>query len=238
MKDWIKKNILVIGLVIINIIIITISVCRISYLKKENGINKHNYETAVSEMETLRIKNGDLVAERDSYVATVKDLERLNISSQKEIRELKKALDKDIAYISKLESQIKITPAEVHDTVYVNDGVLTSKWGAGDEWYTLTGVTTVKDSAVFTSVNRLEVDAPLTVGLTDTWSIFVTTANPYISFSDIEGAVLDKSLYTGTVTPKRWGMCVSAGFGFGYDLIGKGLYAGPGVQVGFYYRLF
>lgn len=238
MKDWIKKNILIIGLVLLNILIITISGCVISSLKKENAINKHNYDTAIGEVEVLRTKNGDLVAERDSYVATIKDLERLNIASQEEIKNLKKTLDKKISYISKLESQINITPAEVHDTVYINNGVIVSKWGAGDEWYEINGVTTIKDSTVMTSVNKLYVDVPLTVGLTDTWSIFVTTSNPYINISDIEGAVLDKSLYIKTTAVRRWGLGVSAGFGFGYDCIDRGLYAGPGVQIGFYYRIF
>lgn len=237
MKEWMKKNWGIIVSILLNILLLIVGILLITHYKNEAAVSEHNYQTAIGELNVVKTKNGELIAERDSYVATVKDLEKLNISSQAEIKRLEKTLDKDLEYIAALKTEINIRP-EVHDTIYVIGDTLKSDWGSHDKWYALNGSTVVVDSTITTTVENLQVNVPLTVGLTDSWSIFVKTDNPYVGFNSIEGAVLDKDLYTKKTSPRRWGLGINAGFGCGYDLIGKTFYAGPGIQVGVYYRLF
>lgn len=237
MKEWMKKNWGILVSILLNILFLIIGIILISHYKNNAAVSEHNYHTAIGEVELLTTKNGELIAERDSYVASVKDLEKLNIADKAEIKRLEKALDKNIEYIASLETEIRIRP-EVHDTVYVIGDTLKSRWGSHDEWYSLNGNTVVVDSTITTTVDNLQMNVPLKVGLTDSWSIFVKTDNPYVGFNSIEGAVLDKDLYTKKTSPRRWGLGINAGFGCGYDLIGKSFYTGPGIQVGVYYRLF
>lgn len=238
MKDWLKKNSVTIVSILLNILLATIGILLVSHYKNKARISEHNYQTAIGEISFLTTKNGELVAERDSYVASAKDLEKLNISNKDEIKRLEKALDKHIEYIAALESEIKIQPDVIHDTVVVSSGIIRSTWGSGDEWYSIRGRTVVIDSTISTTVDNLHIVVPLKVGLTDSWSVFVNTSNPYVKFSSIDGALLNKNLYTKTTPPRRWGLGISAGIGCGYDLIGRSFYTGPGIQIGLYYRLF
>ena len=77
---------------------------------------------------------------------------------------------------------------------------------------------------------------PLKVGITEDYTIFVTSPNPYFKASSIEGAVIDGSKFAKK--PSRWTFSVYGGFGAQYGLINKQIDIGPQVSAGIGFRIF
>ena len=138
----------IVGLAL-TVLVLSLNIKRI---KADRDIYKHNFSAATDELREERLKNGDLLVERDSYVLRVEDLERMRISDEKEIKELKKKLGEDVMYISRLEEEIRVRP-QVRDTVWIDGELVKSRWIAADRpWYSISGWafsqlnTTVKSS--------------------------------------------------------------------------------------------
>ena len=55
-------------------------------------------------------------------------------------------------------------------------------------------------------LRNIKMNAPLTVGLTNDYKIFVTTSNPYVSFGEIDGAVIDNSVIKPRKKRFGWGL--------------------------------
>lgn len=198
-----------------------------------------NYKAATEQIKELKTQNGDLLVEKQSYIGNIKDLEEQLGISKEEVKSLQKTLDNKILYISNIESNINITPTVVHDTTVVyKDSTYNYAFKFHDEWYNLDGHSQVTPLEAKTWIDNFNTSVPLKVGLTDDWEIFVTTTNPYVKFTDVQGAVLDKSVYLQQKRVRRFGVSIYAGFNTGYDLIGKKMYAGPGVGIGVSYILF
>ena len=78
-------------------------------------------------------------------------------------------------------------------------------------------------------------DVPLKIGTTKDNTWFVTTDNPYVSFSSLEGASLDKT------KPKRFSLSLHTGIGLSYgygisgstdEIIRNGWFFGPAIHIG------
>lgn len=198
-----------------------------------------NLKAATEEMNQLKTKNGDLLVERQSYVGTIEELEGIIATNKGEIKDLQKRLDAKVLYISSLEAELQVKPSEVHDTTVVyKDSTFMFAFQFKDQWYNVAGHSDVNPLGAKTWMDNISMEIPLKVGLTENWEIFATTPNPYVTFSSIEGAVLDKSAYLQQKKVRRWGLTVYAGMNAGYDIIGKGFYVGPGVGIGIGYVIF
>lgn len=207
-----------------------------NYYNNQLNTSEHNLRTACGRIEQLELKNGDLLTARDSYIAKSSELEELLGITQSEVRELKKTLGNKVAYISKLEAQIETGPIIIQkDSIVYIDKNIESHFKYNDQWLSLTGVTKISDNQGLTTINNIGMLAPLTVGLTDDYKIFVKTSNPYITFNSIEGAAIDGS----KIAPKkkRFGWGIQLGFGVMYDVLDKDLSVGPygglGVEINF-----
>lgn len=205
-----------------------------NYYNNKLDISEQNLKAAQTELKEVKLKNGELLAYRDSYIAKINDLENLLGISKKEIKELQKNLDSKIAYISNIESKIKIEYIEtVRDSiVYITKDSAESKFKYYDEWVALMGKNRFKFNEEFsynTTIESLEVAVPLNVGLTNDYQIFVKTPNPYIQFTTIDGAVIDKSI----LKPKkqRWSHGFHFGFGVQWGILNKSFDIGP--QIGY-----
>lgn len=225
----------------IAVLVLSLNVKRI---KNDRDIYKHNFGTATDELREERMKNGDLLVERDSYILKVEDLEKMRISDEKEIKELKKRLGESVMYISSLEEEIRVRPV-VKDTVWVEGDMVRSRWVAKDTpWYEIRGWSESDGKSISTGIDSLRMSVPLKVGLGEDWTIFVRSGNPYVSFGRVDGAVLDREQYLKKSSPRRWGLAVSAGMGMGWNMLAdspgwkNSMYIGPGVNIGIYYRLF
>ena len=224
MKEFFKKywRELVMALFLIAIIILTITN---GSIKEEKDRWESNYYTSIDSINIITTKNNELIYERDNYRL---NYDELNKTQQDRIKELEKELDKKIKYISILEGNIKIDTLIIKDSVYVYNNITHIIFDYRDNWFKING-TTKLDKDTTTTINSLYMDVPLTLGMTqkgDLSSIFVTTPNPYITFSSIEGAEINN-------TPKsfkHWVWTAEFGVDIQYGLLHNNLDAVPRIQ--------
>ena len=210
--NYIKENKVLLSIVAALTVLLGLMIGIIIHKNNNITIIENNLNAATEKIEVLKTVNGDLLAKKQSYVTTINDLEDYINISKKEIKDLQKALDDKILYISELETLIDIKPTEVHDTTVVyKDSTFNFTFNFHDKWYELIGNSSFDYNRVKTEINTLYVNVPLRVGLTDDWKIFVTTQNPYVVFNDIEGALLDKDVYLKQQKKKKWGISISLG---------------------------
>ena len=242
--QWIKTNkvfLVIIGvLVTLLVTLLLIFGSRMREMKNDNKILDNNYHAALEQVDVLRLKNGNLLAERNSFIASISDLERLLNISKKEVSELQRKLDGKLLYISKLEEEIEFRdehPSIDTLTVY-KDSSFIYKFNFCNDWYSVAGTSSINNFLATTTLDKVKMNVPLTVGLTEDWKIFVETPNPYVSFSSINGAVLDKDTYLKQKKTQRWGLSISLGFYGGYNLVRTGeFYIGPGCGIGVSYKI-
>lgn len=219
------------------IVFITIIMVGWNYYNGQLDKSEQNLRVYRGQVEELELKNGDLITSRDSYIAKTSELEDLLNVSRKEVRDLKNTLGSKIAYISKLESQISTGPIIIQkdSIVYIEKSKIESHFKYNDEWLSFKGITRIDGNTGSTQIDGVNVFAPLKVGITNDYQIFVQTPNPYITFNDIEGAVIDGSKFAPKKKRFSWG--VQFGFGATYDIIKKdiavGPYGGLGVEFNF-----
>lgn len=212
------------------------------YFSNKLNVSDQNIKALKGSLQVVELQNKNLLYSRDSYVATINDLEELLRISKKEAKDIQRQLDSKIAYIAKLEQSVKIEYVEVikDSIIYVDNSKdhLIAPFHYQDDWLSLNGENEFHLGENFdykTTLKDIKMNTPLTVGLTNDYQIFVTTPNPYVSFSSIEGAVIDKSI----VRPrkKRFGWGLQVGVGAMYDVLDKdiavGPYGGLGVHVNF-----
>ena len=202
------------------------------YFDRKLDISNQNTKAYKETIEQLELNNGELITVRDSYILTIKDLEDKLDVSKKEIKEIQRKLDSSVAYISKIESQIKIDTIEtVRDSIiYKEKDKFDIYFSYEDQWTKFKGISSINQSNSTTSIYDLYINTPLKVGLTDDYQIFVQSQNPHLKITEIEGSVIDGSkLYPKT---SKWSWGVQGGLGICYDLITKEVGIGPYIGVG------
>lgn len=219
MKYW--KECTIIGL----IIILVIMIFTLRYKGQEAERWENNYYTSIDSINEIVTKNNELIYERDNYKL---NYDELNKEQQKRIKELEKELNKKINYISKLEGNIKIDTLIIKDSTYVRDGVTNIIFDYRDDWFEINSITKL-DRDTITTINNLYVNVPLTLGMTQEGnksSVFVTTPNPYVTFSSIEGAELNNT----PKSIKRWMWTAEIGMDIQYGLISRSMDVIPRIQ--------
>lgn len=196
----------------------------------------HNLEAVKDSLTTSKLENGDLLSSKQTLILDKKELsEELNISKNT-IKEIEKTLNSKIAHIAKLEAQIKLkdTIWMKPDTVYVKENYTIKKFTWHDEW------AMVKSSVIGDNVNnskmtidKLYINTPVEVGLTEDYNFWVKTPNPYIVINGITSAVIDGSPIKAK--DKRFHHGIYVGFGFNYGLFNRSWDFGPHAGYGFMY---
>lgn len=189
------------------------------------------------QMEQLELKNGELIATRDSYILDKKNLEEALNVSKSEVKDLEKKLNSSLAYIANMESQVRIdTVTIVKDSIIYDEGDIAQiHFDYDDDWFGVKGITDLTGPEITTSLYDIKMYVPIQWGMTDNYKIFVQSDNPYVSFTNLDGAVIDGS----KLIPKqrKFGLSVQGGFGVNYDLISKQLGVGPHLGVGIHWRI-
>jgi hypothetical protein len=226
------------------IIFIVIIMGLYRYMSNKLDISDQNLQAAYGTIEQVTMRNGELLSVRDSHIATINDLEnKLNITT-KEAKELQRNLNSKIAYISELESRVQVDSiVTVRDTVYVtvtDDSTkkMIASFHYDDHWLSLNGeneYTFGENYECKTILRNITMRTPLTVGLTNDYQIFVKSENPYVHFTSIDGAVIDKQKLRPRKQKFNWGL--QFGVGAMYDVwhkqVAVGPYGGVGVAVNF-----
>lgn len=218
------------------IFIIIISLMH-SYFSRENEILNQNLIAYKTNLEEVELKNGELIAFRDSYILQINELEEQFNISKKEVKDLKRQLGSSLAYISMLESNINIdTVVTVKDSIiYIDKNEVEVRFSYSDDWLGFNGLTKMKDGYANTSIYNMNMRVPLEIGLMENYKLYVKTDNPYVELSNIEGAVIDKSILYPK--QKRWSWGLQGGFGFMYDVINKDISMGFYIGIGGQYKL-
>jgi hypothetical protein len=199
-------------------------------------ILEHNIRAYKGQIEYVEMQNGELIAAKQSLILSEEELKtELNIS-KKELKDLKKKLDDDIAYIAKLQEQIELkdTVFMKGDTVFVEKGYTTKQFYWEDKWTSIFASVKgldIADSELF--IESFNMDVPLEVGITDDYRFWAKTSNPYINFTDIQGAVVHGS--EANKKEKRFHHGIYVGFGIHYGMFGKQWDFGPSGGYGFTY---
>ena len=211
-----------------------------NYYNDRLEITTQNLIAYKGQLSEVELQNKNLLVAKDSYIATINDLEEQLDITKKEAKEIQRRLDSKIAYIAKIEQSINVEYVEVikDSIIYINDQHVIANFHYNDKWMQFDGVNEFQFGNNFdytTRVQNINITAPLTIGLTNDYQIFVTTANPYITFTDIEGSVIENSILRPNKTRFNWGL--QFGFGTMYDVVKKDLAIGPyggiGVEINF-----
>ena len=230
-----KKTLL--GYIIEGFIFIAIIAAVWGIYNNKLDTSEQNLKAARGHIEQVELKNGELMSSRDSYIATINDLEELLDITKQEVKDIQRQLDSKVAYISKIESEVRVEYIEtVRDSIIYansNPNIATSTFRYNNKWVDLVGRNEFNFGEQFdykTTIESLSMDVPLNVGLTNDYQIFVKTPNPYVSFSNIDGAVIDNSVLKPRKKRFNWGL--QMGFGAMYDIMNKNIAVGPYAGVG------
>lgn len=231
-------------LLIVLIILTTSFIMSTSCTSRKLQIAENNITALTDTISMYKLKNGDLLYEKQGYIAKKCELEKYIGVCESDIKELEKKLGSALYTISKMEANVHIDTIHMVDSVYIidNDEVHNS-FSYSDEWLTLSGTTIYKNCVFDTRLNSVNMSVPLKIGMTEDQQWFATTSNPYVSFSSIEGANIEKS------KQKRFSLSIHAGVGLSYGygmsgsadgLIRSGWFFGPAVHIGagISYKLF
>lgn len=230
-------------LLIILVILTTSFIMSTSCTKHKLDIAENNISALTDTISTYKLKNGDLLYEKQGYIAEKEQLSTFIGVQESEIKELEKKLGSAVSTIAKLKQEVKVDTLKLIDSVYIYDDEIINDFSFSDNWLSLSGTTIYKDYKFSTKLNNLSMDVPLKVGTTKDNTWFVTTENPYVSFSSIEGASIEKT------KPKRFSLSIHAGVGLSYGygisgandgLVRSGWFFGPAVHIGagISYKLF
>lgn len=205
-----------------------------------------NIEALTDSVHVYQLKNGELMYEKQGFILEKAELEKYLDISKKEVKDLEKKLGSALATIAKLEGQVKIDTLVMKDSVVIKpDSTIDIFFDYNDRWLTLDGTTNYcpRDNFAITTMNCIRMQVPLKVGTSKDDKWFVTSENPYVQFTSIEGANIDKS------KPKRHSIGVNVGLGLGAGFgvcippsggtVNSGIILGPVlyVGVGYTYKL-
>lgn len=172
----------------------------------------------VDSVKYYQMKNGEILAVQTQYEAERSLFHKAIQEDKAYIKELEKRVG-SIRTITKTKLQVQVDTLVMSTTDTVIQGDTVRVFSYNDQWLSLNG--SVGREVILNSIS-LPARLILTEGKR---GVGVSVDNPYIKISDIRSV---------TRTEKRWSIGVTTGVGVVWD---GGIKAGPGVMVGFNYRL-
>lgn len=189
---------------------------------QENKQSCNNNITALTDsISYYKSKNGELVASKTLLEGEFSLLEKTNSKLADELKSMK---------VTDPEQVVKIVTEYVQlpsDTVWVVDSTdinITKQFDFTDKYRSLAGNIYLKDDILGLNINKDEVYANYILAIKDN-KAYVTSDNPYIKISDIQGITLP--------TPKTKHFYLGPSINFGYDPIQKKPTFNIGVSVGY-----
>ena len=210
------------------------------YLYHKNSVKsqniaqyERNWKAALDSIEYYRLKNGELMSEKQAFIASEAEARELLGMSQAELKDIKKQLGSALATITKLKAEVRVDSIYIETTPeYVASDSISIPFTFNDQWLSLSGRTDYGSGKGYTNIYSISTSTPLTVGLAENGKYFVTSPNPYLHITDITSTISEK------VVPKKqhWGIGVSLGPSVGYDFRSKDIYYGIGGTIGVIYK--
>ena len=200
--------------------------------------NKQNIEALVG-METLQLKNGQLIAERAAFVMKKDELEKQSAFLAEQLKLLEKKKNKvkvivktEIEYVSPV-IDINNNLVKINDTTYhltFNEKTDTAHLSGYSEFSikTDTNSYSIMPGRTIIDTNTFRLD--LIYGIKEKNGIqrvFATSTNPNIRFNDMEGYILERPKNEGK---DRFNFGIQTGIGYLPIQRTFGPYIGVGVQ--------
>lgn len=244
-NNW--KNILLAVFFFVIIALVMSTTCTHNKL----DIAENNLRALQDTLHIYELANGELLYEKQGFIAEKKELEQYIGIKEKEVKDIEKKLKSALATIAKLRAEVHIDTIHTKDSIAVlPDSTYECHFKFDDRWFSLDGVTNVHLDPFqsHTIINNIGMELGLTVGTTKDNKWLITTDNPYVQITSINGANLEKA------KAKRWSFGIQGGIGLvgGVGLVGTqfnnistantgaGWFVGAGgyLGFGFTYRLF
>jgi len=244
MKKWnINLNTIFIATIAIMAFLLLKQCSKIENLKVENQVSVQNIIALNDSIRTVKNNWNEEITLKNSYISDIDELEEINSGLADEV----KRLEGEVLYVSNLLSSIE------NDTIYIENEVIrypdgtnelswsfAKEFGEGNSRFldgnskfridTLNGGFDIIDKG--TLITRDVTNMRLITGLTeldDTYQIYVKTDYPGITFSEIDGAILNKERFMKQTQP-NWVFGPSVYFGVGVDPLNAT--AGPQIGLG------
>ena len=223
-KDYVKDGLLIL-LTILCIILLLFSKCTAD----KNERLQNNIEVLIDSVRVTELKNGDLLYSKQILEVENKELaEAVGLEKNKR-KEVEKELGEKIKLLAKVDGKIRVDTLILKDTVVETDFGNQVNFNFKDQYLSLDGTTCLSNGIAQTRINSLSMDVPVFLGKTKNKQFFIRSENPYVSFPNIR-------VTEEITTPKRWGLGIQVGIGCGYNLVDKGLFAGPYIGFGLSYN--
>lgn len=240
MKEMINiKNILIAGILILGMLLFR--QCGLnSDLKFSNAVFQQNQIALNDTIRIVKNKSNEDVFMKNTLIAEKKDLKDLNKSLYDEVNNLKGK----VLYISKITASVKTDTIFIENQVDIsNSGINRLSW----EYYKAYNENnnrSIKGFSEFlvdtnfaiidkgTTISEDIMNISITTGLDEldgSYQIFVKTDYPGISFTNIDGAILDKKRFMKQTQPS-WIFGPSVYVGLGIDPLNNT--AGPQIGIG------
>ena len=203
-------------------------------LHTDTKILQHNLQVARDSVKIEKLKNGELLASRDSYIVELKNSQDLLGISQKQIKELEKRLGSALAQLAKVNTKVQTDTIWLENNILIDTaGYFTSVFKYQDQWCTIAGKITKDNDSVNAYLDKIQFDVPLTIGQTKDYKFFVSSPNPYFNVTSVNSAV---ELNSVVQKKSHFGIGVGVGFGAFYGLNTQKFDLGIGATVGLVYK--
>ena len=162
--EWIKsidKKVIIISIIealIFIFVIISISQCSNQKIKNLD----QNFVASRDKITELTLENGKLLAERSAYIVKNNELEEiLNITKQ-EKKDIERKLNDKIAYISTIESNIRVDTLELVNTIIIKDSsTINIGFNYDDKWVKFSGSSYYKNGKSKTSIFDININTTI-----------------------------------------------------------------------------
>lgn len=191
---------------------------------------EQNWTAANDSVEYYKLKNGELLAERASFILSEAEMKKQLEMSDSELKDLKKKLGSALNQLAKVQSEVHIDSIYITstpDTIAVD--TISAPFHYNDRWLEMVGRFEYGSGTCRTLLSKVELPIPLTIGTSANNKFFVSTPNPYIHITEINSVLAPQK-------KNHFGIGVNIGPSLGWDFINKRPYAGMGVNVGINYN--
>ena len=227
-----KTNKILLYIIGVLIVLLAIATNRCTGGNENIKILEQNLIAARDTIRIHKMKNGDLLTEKNAFILSEQELEKQLDLAKTEIKELKSKLGSGFTTITKIESKIQYDTIDIPgDTVIANCGQKIIKFNYSDEWMVLSGETWLDSIYSKTRLYNINIPVDLIVGTTKENKVFVETKNPYLHINNILGAIL-----VDTRKKSRWEFGLGIGVGAQYGVINKKFDIGPQLMCGAVYK--
>ena len=231
MNIWgfIKRNLGSIISILV-VLLLVVGIYKYINLKKNYDSSKYNIEVMQDSVRQVRLKNGELLSMRESYILKEKELSDYLELSNKEVKDLKKKLGSSLSEIAKLKGSVTIdtviTYVSKDSIIYRSDSSISARFKYDDKWLQFKGSFDIDPDTSKVSIYDVNIPIDATVGWTKKGKFFISSPNPYVKFNNINSATIKPSSIS------KWHVGFQGGVYVIYDAKSKKAKAGPGIGFG------